>query len=386
MHRTISIKIKPTEEQHRFLLQTIEAFTSAFNFCLTYGWENKTTSKRKIHDATYYPLKEKTRLPADLLIQAREKACNTLRSLYERKKKGKKTSRPSSKFCPIRYNYKSSKIDFTNTIVSLSTLNGRAKIPIKLSAFHQQFTKGKYCTSDLIYRKNNWYLNATLEFPAPEIKPTTDCVGVDLGINRLAVTSQPKFYSSKHLHNLVVRHKHLRSDLQSKRSSSSRKKLKKISGCWQRLQKNANHCISKEIVNACPEGFAIAMEDLTNIRQTAGQRQRQRGVFHSWSFRQIRDFIGYKAEAKGIPIVLVNPRGTSQTCYHCGHSSPSNRKFQSLFVCKVCGISLNADFNASQNIRQLGISLLPALSVNQRNVGSVHSILADKPTALSVGS
>lgn len=379
MYRTISVKIKPTEEQHQLLLATIQAFTSCYNTCLDYGWHNKTTSKRKIHQATYYPLRQRTKLPADLVIQARQKACETLSSLDQRKKRGQKVSRPASKLCSVRYNYKSSKVNFTDAMVSLSTLKGRVKVPIKVSAFHQQFSGGKYCSADLVYRKGKWYLNLVLEFSTPQVKPVTDCLGLDLGVSRLAVSSQAKFYRSRHLHSLVARHQRLRSDLQSQRSKSARKKLKRISGYWQRLQRNVNHHISRQIVDSCPQGFTIAMEDLTNIRERTKHRKEQRQIFHAWAFKQLQDFIVYKAEARGIAVLFVNSKNTSRTCSHCDHVAPGNRKSQTLFTCQACGISLNADFNASQNIRQLGISLLSSLSVNQRNVGGYRP--ADKLTA-----
>jgi len=47
------------------------------------------------------------------------------------------------------------------------------------------------------------------------------------------------------------------------------------------------------------------MEDLADIRETTKRRKKQRGVFHSWSFYQLRKFIEYKAQAKGIPILLI---------------------------------------------------------------------------------
>jgi len=125
------------------------------------------------------------------------------------------------------------------------------------------------------------------------------------------------------------------------------------------------------------------MKDLTDIREKAKHRKEQRGIFHSWAFRQLQNFITYKAQAKGIPVVFVDSQNTSVRCSHCGYISPHNRRSQSIFTCEACGISLNADFNASQNIRQLGISKLSSLSVNQRNVGAST---ADKLTALAVSS
>ena len=45
-------------------------------------------------------------------------------------------------------------------------------------------------------------------------------------------------------------------------------------------------------------------------------------------------------------------RYTSQKCSRCGTILRSNRKSQSLYICNQCFLHLNADLNASRNIRQ----------------------------------
>jgi transposase len=50
-------------------------------------------------------------------------------------------------------------------------------------------------------------------------------------------------------------------------------------------------------------------------------------------------------------VVAIDPRHTSQTCSKCSYQSRSNRKSQSLFLCKECDYQLNADLNAAYNIR-----------------------------------
>jgi transposase len=77
--------------------------------------------------------------------------------------------------------------------------------------------------------------------------------------------------------------------------------------------------------------------------------------------------LSYKAEARGIAVVKVDPRHTSQMCSRCGHQARNNRRSQSLFLCRNCGYCLNADLNASYNIRfkhlaTLGTSLSSAPS------------------------
>ena len=64
--------------------------------------------------------------------------------------------------------------------------------------------------------------------------------------------------------------------------------------------------------------------------------------------KNIAERIGKKY---GITISLTNPEYTSQECSHCHHISKKNRQTQELFKCENCGFELNADLNASINIK-----------------------------------
>lgn len=94
---------------------------------------------------------------------------------------------------------------------------------------------------------------------------------------------------------------------------------------------------------------AIALEDLSGIRK-APVRRSQRSKQSNWSFYQLRQFIRYKAERVGIPVVMVDPRNTSRTCPACGCVDKANRVSQRLFSCVSCGYSAPADTVAAVNI------------------------------------
>jgi transposase len=102
---------------------------------------------------------------------------------------------------------------------------------------------------------------------------------------------------------------------------------------------------------------------------------------HSWSFAQLFAFISYKAEESGIDVIRIDPRHTSQTCSTCGYQARNNRRSQGLFLCRTCGYCLNADLNASYNIREKyitsladsGISSVGGLPVNQPIVSTSDS-------------
>jgi putative transposase len=100
----------------------------------------------------------------------------------------------------------------------------------------------------------------------------------------------------------------------------------------------------------------LALEDLKNIRSRVNGSKRQRRVLHSWAFRQLREFIAYKAALAGVPMVYVNPAYTSQTCSRCGHCERANRRSQARFLCVACGFSTHADLNAAENIRRAALS------------------------------
>ena len=58
----------------------------------------------------------------------------------------------------------------------------------------------------------------------------------------------------------------------------------------------------------------------------------------------------YKAKVNGITVIQVNESYTSQTCSKCGTVDKTNRVYRGLYVCKECGVVINADVNGALNI------------------------------------
>jgi len=115
-----------------------------------------------------------------------------------------------------------------------------------------------------------------------------------------------------------------------------------------------------------------------NIRTKKENGKRFNKILGSWSWKQLETFLSYKAELLGKKVEFVDARYTSQKCSVCSHTERKNRKTQSLFTCKSCGFVLNADLNASRNIKQnylttLGISLSNQGLVKNPNVSTAFS-------------
>lgn len=187
----------------------------------------------------------------------------------------------------------------------------------------------------------------------------TEWVGVDLNTTgHCAVISNPSTGKTKkfgkqaiHIHK---QYKEQRKNLQKKGKYSV---VKKIKNRESRIVRNLNHKISSGIIKFAKQNNAgIVLENLKGIRK-AKTRRSFKYALNSWSFYQLRQFIEYKANLNGIPVVTIAPQYTSQQCSRCGLLGERNGKS---FKCS-CGHVENADVNASFVIalRHIGILQLP---------------------------
>jgi IS605 OrfB family transposase len=359
MRATLKLKLAPTPEVAAVLSETLTAYTTCFNSVCSYGWQHGERNSVRLHQATYATLRaEQPSLPSQLVCAARVKATETLRSVEARRKRGKKVSCPQSANCPIRYDARSYWVKLSEGQASLATTNGRKLISFRLPDYYRRYLGWTVTSADLCQDGGQFFLHVVVEAEAPVVEPTETVVGCDLGVRRVAVTSTAKFFSSGPLHQKARHFEHLKGCLQRKGTRSAKRHLKKMRRAWSRFMRSANHLIANSILAGLAPGDTLVLEELTGIRDRCRHRKGQRGLFHRWSFHQLRSFLAYKAEQRGIRVLAVDPRNTSRTCPRCSHCDKANRKQQSVFCCQSCGYTANADFVAATNLRQKGIALL----------------------------
>ncbi|MAF50475.1 MAG: hypothetical protein CMH64_00115 [Nanoarchaeota archaeon] len=335
---TIKLKLP----NNNVFLETMKQYSYSANKVIDFGWNIKTYSKRELHDLTYHKIREETQLPAQLVCSSRDRAFEVLKACKFQK------SKPIMKeYLTIRYDSRSFSFrsNKNNYYISLTTINGRIKFPVEIPECYWKYLDYKVCSADLILdKKERLFLNIVMS-RSIKILNSNNIVGVDLGINNIAVTSQKQFFNSSQIKLKKLKFKHLKAKLQAKGTKSAKKLLKKISGREKRFMTWVNHNISKSIINKVEEG-TIVLEELKGIRKSK-VRKKQRFWLHSWSFYQLQRFIEYKAVRGGIKIIKVNPRNTSKICNSCGNLGSRCKSF---FTCSHCGYSLNADLNASFNL------------------------------------
>ena len=361
MKLTAKIKLKPTLEQRQELMDTLRAVNAACNYISEQAWEHRTFRQFSIHKLTYYDVREQFKLASQMTVRAISKVANG----YKVDRHVQRSFRPMG---AIDYDNRILSWDIDKQIVNILTLQGRRRIPFVAGEKQLALLQTQHGETKLAYIGGHFYLLAACDVNEPPRTKVKDYVGVDMGIVNIATDSDGHVYSGAHINGLRRRYTSLRSKLQKKGTKSAKRLLRKRRHKEQRFARNVNHCISKEIVlRAERTGRGIALEDLTGIRDRIRVRKAQRRQHHSWTFSSLRLMIEYKACLHGVPVVVVDPRHTSQQCSVCGHTEKANRKTQSEFVCCQCGTSLHADFNAAINIGRRA-------AVNQPNADKSLSV------------
>jgi len=347
MKLTAKIKLMSTPEQYAAILETLELSNTLCNQISDIAWAHKEFSRFGLQTLVYQQARAETKLAAQLIIRCIAKVADAY-------KKDKSTKRIFKKHGAIPFDDRILKIRNEKQFISIWTVAGRQQIQFVCGEHHAkllQFQKGE---SDLIYNRKRdcFYLLPTCDIPEFEKGNPETWLGVDLGQVNIAATNDGEIYTSKDIERNRVKAQTLRSNLQSVKTKSAKRHLKRLSGKQRRFQRDVNHVLSKRLVlDAERTKRGIALEDLTHIRKRTRVRGKEnRARRTNWSFRQLRDFISYKAEMHGIPIRLVDPAYTSQRCSVCGHIEPGNRRSQSVFRCKACGHTEHADVNAAKNV------------------------------------
>ncbi len=157
--------------------------------------------------------------------------------------------------------------------------------------------------------------------------------GVDLGLVCWATVSTPDAVEC--IAGKAVRHRreHV-SDLRRRYQKHKRlHRVKAMRGQERGWMRDIYHQMSRPIgdLAATYERPVMVFETLDGTRSRVGGSRRFSRMMSWWAFRQWIDFVTYKAARADIPVVLVDPRGTSKACSRCGHSWRSNRPDHSRF-------------------------------------------------------
>jgi len=348
--RTICCKLD-VDGHAEVLAVTQRAFNEAATWIARVCWGKGITNQTTAHHRAYGETRAVFGLGAQLAVCARMKAVEAIKAVKAKHRE----------ICPqfgprgsVRYDARTYRLKILER-VSLNTLESRIVCRLVLGDRQRAMLYDpdwEVGGADLVWPAGICYLHVTQSREAPaEHEPDGGTLGVDLGIVNLATDSEGEHFTGAMVHLARTRYHLRRLRLQQVGTRNAKRRLRQRSCREARFQKDVNHCISKKLVaKAAVSRKAIALENLSGIRDRVTVRREHRYERHCWAFFQLRQYIAYKAAQVGVPVYLVDPRNTSRTCSVCGHCEKANRKSQDTFLCQRCGFTLNADRNAAINI------------------------------------
>lgn len=227
----------------------------------------------------------------------------------------------------------------SNTFDWLKLQSGfKVYLPFKKSVMWNKFTDNGYELAKSIrvsIKRSKLFIDFIFEKDTLELKTEGNTEGLDLGYVNLAVCSDGQVVGG-HLNQFIRTFK--------KREKHTHKTIEQR--VFQELKKLDLSNISRLVV-----------EDLKNVKKGKRgmfSREHNRRLSH-WLYARVRRWLEQHCEEIGVRIEEKSPYKTSQYCHICHKWDRRNRNGEK-FKCVNCGNEKHADFNASLNLKLLGLA------------------------------
>lgn len=361
---TAKIQISAADNDKVLLNETMSVYRDACNYVSDYVFRTHDLKQHSLNKALYATLRSRFGLKSQMAQSVFKTVIARYKTILENQSEW------------IRPFFKKPQYDLvwnrdyslTQSCFSVNTLKGRVKLSYFAKGMSKYFDHAvyKFGTAKLVNKHGKYYLHIPVTYDVEEshISDICNIVGIDRGINFVVATYDSKhksgFVSGKAIKQKRAHYSKLRKELQMRKTSSARRRIKAIGSRENRWMQDVNHCVSKALVNNNPKHTLFVLEDLSGVRSAKERvRTKDRYVTVSWSFYDLEQKLFYKAKQNQSSVIKVNPAYTSQCCPACGHIEKANRnKKIHLFSCKNCGYKSNDDRIGAMNLYRMGINYL----------------------------
>ena len=229
-----------------------------------------------------------------------------------------------------------------------------------------------------------------IEIPSPRQYSIEDLnnrsIGIDMGLSNLVTLSngkkiEPPEYLresekilAKHQRRLARKQRYEKEIIDERESKKQKKEIKKkikvnsknrekekikvakIHRKIKNQRRNFNHEVSRTLI----DNFDLISFEKLSIQNMVKNHRLAKSISDA-SWYQLQMFTSYKAEWAGKIVEFVDPKYTSQNCSRCKRlqlRSSSGKligRFDEIFECPYCGLTINVHVNAANNIRDRSI-------------------------------
>ena len=350
---TIKMRVSPEPEYEKELISLIKRHREALNYSIKVIIENKLLSLSKAHKLLYNVLKERYGLPSKIAIDCYREAIAIAKSWLRNPNIGKiPRAKTPRLWLSHKYSYRV-KDNYVEIIGGYE---------LRIIGWDRRYDKYQNREARLTYKDGKMFLMITKGTPKPSKYTPKGILAVDVNEKHIVVGNSHFEYIFETAIEKALYYKQLAENLKKKYSSPKynawlrRRGIRKKIRYFHRKARNIIEDCAKKIshkitILAKHYQYAIAREDLTNLIESLKKLPKEYRVgLIILSYRRLKHWIDWQCEKNGVPIIVIDPKGTSITCPICNSKLVKNgyRKM----ICLKCRFEADRDIVAVQNIER----------------------------------
>ena len=394
--RAYKFRFYPTEQQENLLLRTFGCCRLVWNRMLevrTAAWHQERRSISYAESSTALTqwkksdeldfLNEVSSVPLQQTLRHLQGAFAKFwnkQNAYPRFKSRKK-SRKSAEFTRSAFSYDNGQLHLAKCDEPLNIVWSR------------QLPEGAQPSTVTVShdRAGRWFVSLLIEEKIAHHEPTDTVVGIDMGLDHLAVLSTGgKIRNRRHTRTNAVRLSRAQRSLArkqgprraapgvaarpaSKNYLKAQRRVARISAQTADARRDGLHKLTSRLV--C-ENQTIVLEDLkvSNMSRRGGSRKKglNRSIQDA-SWAELRSMLEYKCQWYGRELIVIDQWFPStQLCSECGQQTgPCDDLRVRVWTCSVCDAVHDRDINAAKNIVAAGLAA--SVCGDRRSLRGAHS-------------
>ena len=366
MFKCYKYRIYPNKQQEVQIQKTFGCCRFVYNMTLSYRKDKyekdkESTNKTACNDYVNQVLKKEYEWLKEVDKFALTNSVYNMDSAYQNFFK-KHSGFPKFK---SKHNHKKSyTTNFTNNNIEVSFENSRIKLPklkwVKAKVHREFVGRIKSATISQV-PSGKYFVSVLIETEHTSMKSTGCCVGFDLGIKDLLITSDgEKKENHKHIKKYEdkLAKEHRKLSHKKKGSNNWNKQRIKVARIHEKIHNTRIdnlHKISHELIS---ENQVIVSEDLAVSNMVKNHHLAKAISDCGWS--ELTRQISYKSDWNNRQYIKIGRfTKSSQPCHVCGYINPDTKDlFVREWTCPQCGTVHDRDVNAAINILNEGLRLL----------------------------
>jgi len=354
---TVRMRVSPEPESQQAVLDLMRRYRDALNFSIRVIIANRALSLGKAHRLLYNDLKERYGLPSNIAVGCYREAIAIAKSWLRNPRRG---DMPVVKGLSMWLTHE---LGYRVKGDHVELIGGYR---LRVIGWDRRYDDFPNREARLVFREGEFTLYVFKRVPRPAKYAPKGVLAVDINERQIVVGNSSVEVRVETPIERALRYRRLAERLQEKYSFPKYNAWLRRSGIMRRVRhfhRKAKNIIedwarktSYMIISLAKQGqLAVAREDLTGLVESLRRLPKgHKSALLAFGYRRLAFWVDWQAEKNGVPILVIDPAGTSTICPRCGTKlvEVGHRRLR----CPRCGLEADRDSIAVLNIERRALS------------------------------